>query len=326
MKRHKRNYWLSVFSIVLIMGCATAGQESLKGSGVTDLPSGDILARVGTRTITVCEFGEKFSTFPSNRLQAVTVEEQKEKFLERFVQRTLLSFEASEQGIDREESVANTIRDRVDSILAREYFERKIQPQLTVTDDEIKNYYDSHPDEFRDPVKVMARHILVRVKPDSTQEEWDMALKMAVDLKKEINNGASFAKLAKEKSDDSRTKWRGGALRTGRSFGSSGYLTRENIPAGFPDVVFSLAAGEISEPVKGIKGYHIIKVDTKRPEKLRTLDQVKAALKQKLIKQKHEEIFTPTIERLKEKYKVVLNTDLLNLVKVEKKGCGCNKK
>jgi len=318
MKRYKRSYWLLVFSVVLIMGCAAAGQESLKGSVATSTPSKDILARVGNRTITVCEFQERFNTFPSNRLPAGTVNEQKEQFLERFVQRSLLSLEASEQGIDRDESVANTIRDIVDSILAREYFERKIQPQLAVTDDEIKNYYDTHGDEFTDTEMLKARHILVGVKPDATQEKWDMALKRAGDLKKEIDNGANFEKLAREKSDDGRTKRRGGALRTGGAFGS-GYLTRENIPAGFPDIVFSLKEGEISDPVKGAKGYHIIKVDTKRPKRIRTLDQVKAALKQKLTKQKHEEFFAQTIERLKEKYKVVLNTGLLDSVKVEKK-------
>ncbi|MEA2082822.1 MAG: peptidylprolyl isomerase [Thermodesulfobacteriota bacterium] len=206
----------------------------------------------------------------------------------------------------------------MDSILAREYYNREILPETAVTDDEIKGYYDSHPDEFRDPEMVKARHILVRAEPDATREEWDKALRKATDLKKEIDNGADFEKLAREKSDDGSTKRKGGALRTGGAFGS-GYLTRESMPEGFPDIVFSLKAGEISDPVKSPKGYHIIKVETKQPEKIQTLDQVKGTLKQKLSKQKHEELFAQTIERLKEKYKVVLNTDLLDSVKVEKK-------
>jgi parvulin-like peptidyl-prolyl isomerase len=94
------------------------------------------------------------------------------------------------------------------------------------------------------------------------------------------------------------------------------------MPEGFPDLLFSLNEGEVSDPVKGSNGYHIIKVETKRPEKIRTLDQVKRDVKRKLERQKHDELFAQTIERLKEKYKVELNTELLASVKLEEKKAG----
>ena len=312
---------ISLLVVILLAGCmpsakpvkaeppAQSEQGQVSGSG-------DVLARMGDRTITVSEFGEKFNTL--SRREGATAEEQKEKALERLVEMTLFSLEARAQKINREKSIERAILDIADNILAREYYNREILPETAVTDDEIKDYYDSRPDEFRDPEMVKARHILVRVKPDATREEWDKALRKANDLKKEIDHGADFEKLAREKSDDTSTKRRGGALRTGGAFGS-GYLTRESMPEGFPDIVFTLKSGEISHPVKSPKGYHIIKVEIKQPEKIQTLDQVKGTLKQKLTKQKHEELFAQTIERLKGKYKVVLNTDLLDSVKIEKK-------
>lgn len=313
---------ISLLVVILLAGCMPSVTKPINAEppaqSAQKKVSGDVLARMGDRTITVSEFGEKFNTLPAERRQGATAEEQKEKALERLVEMTLFSLEARAQKIDVEESIEHTILDIVDSILSREYYSREILYKTTVTDDEIKNYYDSHCDEFRDPEMVKARHILIRVEPDAAREEWDMALRKAGDLKREIDNGADFAKLARGKSDDSSTKRKGGALRTGGAFGS-GYLTRESMPEGFPDIVFSLNAGEISHPVKSPKGYHIIKVETKRPEKVQTLDQVKGTLKQKLTKQKHEKLFAQTIERLKEKYKVVLNTDLLNSVKIEKK-------
>ena len=311
MKGYRRRHWgLLVLGTLLMMGCGTAGHDSLKGSGVTSSPPEDILARVGDRVITVSEFQERFNVLPSERRQGATVEEQKEKALERLVQMTLFSLEARAENIDRQEPVASILRDIVDSILAREYYNMKIKPELTVTDEEINDYYDGHADEFTDPEMVRARHILIRVAPDATPEEWTAAEKKATELKREIDNGANFSKLAKEKFEDRRTKKRGGDL---------GFVTRENMPEEFPDIVFSLKEGEISEPVKGAKGYHIIKIEMKRPERIRTLAQVKGTLKQKLAKQKDEELLAQTIERLKEKYKVVLNTDLLSSVKVEKK-------
>ncbi len=197
----------------------------------------------------------------------------------------------------------------MDNILAREYYHREIEPELMVTEDEIKQYYDSHPDEFTDPEMVRFRHILIGVAPDAAPEGWTEAQKKAHDLKKEIDNGADFEELAKEKSDDKRTKGQGGAL---------GFITRESIPEGFPDSVFSLKDGDVSDPVKGSKGYHIIQVETKRPERIRTLNQVKREIKSKLQKQKYDDLLAQTIEQLKGKYDVILNTDLLASVKAEK--------
>lgn len=319
--KSKSIYWgISLLVIILLAGCTASSRKSVKDPAVAQTApgraSGDILARVGERTITVSEFGEKFNTLPPERRQGATSEEQKEKALERLVEITLFALEARAEEIDREESVERTILDIVDSILAREYYNREILSRTTVTEDEIKNYYDSHPDEFRDPETVKARHILVGVEPDASQEDWDTALKKARDLKKEIDNGANFEKLAREKSDDARTKRKGGALRTGGAFGS-GYLTMESMPEGFPDIVFSLKAGEISDPVKSAEGYHIIKVETKRPERIRTLDQVKGTLKRKLTEEKRKALFAQAIERLKKKYNVTMNTDLLPSVKVD---------
>ena len=315
MKGHKNFYWgISFLVIILLAGCGASTGKSVKASlpaqAAPERSSEDILARVGERTITVSGFDEKFNALPPEHRQGG--KEQKIKALEQLVEITLFSLEARAQKIDKEESVERTILDVVDNILAREYYNREILPETTVTNDEIKNYYDSHPDEFKDSKKVKARHILVGVEPDATQKEWDAALKKAKNLKKEIDNGADFAKLAKDKSDDGRTKGRGGVLwrRTGSN---SGYMTRENIPAGFPDILFSLNAGQISEPVKGAKGYHIIKVEAKRPEKIRTLDQVEINLKRKLTEEKQKVFFAQTIERLKEKYNIVINADLFSL-------------
>lgn len=337
MKGCKGGYWgLLALAMFLIMGCA--GRDSLKGSCVTVSRPENILARVGERAITVSEFQERFNALPSKRRQGGTVEEQKEKALERLVGKTLFCLEARAQKIDREEAVESAILDTADTILAREYYKREMLSGITLTDDEIRDYYDSHPDEFKEPEMVRARHILVRVKPkgatqgqsagyppgfplflpppdvrvqsDTAQKDWRMALTKAEDLKKQIDNGARFEKLVREKSDDGRTKKSGGDL---------GWISSDKMPAGFPDIVFSLKKGEISEPVKGSKGYHIIKVEMKRPGRIRAFEQEKRNLERKLKKQKQDDFFAKTIERLKEKYKVVLNTDLLTSVKVEKK-------
>lgn len=318
MKRDKHFcLGVSLLVIVLVAGCTASAGKSVKVTGIGQSApggaSGDILARVGERTITVSEFETRFNGLSTQNRRGKTIEEQKEKAMERMVQTTLLSLEATAEKIDREEAVASAIQRIGDSILAREYYDRNIRPELTITEDEIKDYYDSHPDEFTDPEVVRARHVLISVASDAVPEEWIAAEKKAHELKKEIDNGADFEKLAKEKSDDKRTKRRGGTL---------GFTTRGNMPEGFPDLLFSLNEGDVSDPVKGSKGYHIIKVESKGPKKIRTLDQVQRDVKRKLEKQKRDELFAQTIERLKERYKVELNAELLASVKVEEKKAG----
>ncbi len=314
MSKKKFTGWrLFIFLALLLTGCTTFNKNSVRTSPLDRTApgqaSGDILARVGDRVITVPGFQERFNTLPSNRRQGATGEEQKEKFLERMVETFLFSLEARDKGIDKETPLNYIIQDTVDNILAREYYQREMLSGPTITEDEIKNYYDSHPDEFINPEAVKARHILVMVKTDAPQNEWNAALERAKDLKNEIDNGADFNKIAGERSDDGRTKKRGGDL---------GYLTREKIPDGFPDILFTLKTGEISDPVKGSEGYHIIKVETKRPKRIQTISQVKRKLERKLKKQKQDDLLAKEIKHLKEKYGVVLNTDLLSSVVVQK--------
>ena len=313
MKREKRFYWgISLLVIILLAGCKASTGKSVKAPPLTQTAprqaSGDILATVGDRIITLSEFQEGFNAVPPERRQGATVEEQKEKALEDLVQMTLFSLESRAQKIDGEESIARTILNVTDSILAGEYYKREVLSKATVTEDEIKKYYDSHPDEFTDSGGVRGRHILIKVDPNASPEDWANAEAMARNLRKEIDNGADFAKLARKTSDDGRTKGKGGDF---------GYITREKMPEGFPDIVFSLEAGELSDPVKSPKGYHIIKVETKQPERIRTLDQVKGNLKRKLTEEKRKALFAQAIERLKKKYNVTMNTDLLPSVKVD---------
>jgi parvulin-like peptidyl-prolyl isomerase len=316
MKGDRLYYWgISLIVIVfLLAGCASSPKKgSLFAQAAPEQGAGDVVARVGDRIITVYDLQERFNAmFPD---QDGSVAGLKKKALEGIVQMRLLSLEARAEKIDGEESVASTLRNMVDNTLAREYYSRKIHPNVTAADETIEDYYQSHLDEFTRPLKVKARHILVGVEPDASPEAWAEAEEKARGLKKEIDNGADFKALAKAHSDDRRTKTKGGSLR-GITYT---YLTREKLPAGFPDSVFSMEQGEISDPVKGAKGYHIIKVESKLPEQIRTLDEAKQDIKRKLEKQKYDDLLAQTIERLKKKHKVVLDTDLLASVKIEKR-------
>jgi peptidyl-prolyl cis-trans isomerase C len=298
MKRLKNIYRsLLILAAILIVGCAASNKHSLQNS-----PPQDILAKVGDNIITLSEFEETINAVPPQYRQKFKSKEQKAKFLERLVETALFSLEARAEKIDREKTIESRIQDTVDSILAREYIKRNVTDKITVTDDEISQYYQTHLKEFTRPEQVKARHILIRVDPEAIPGKWAEAEIKARELKNRLDNGANFATLAKEYSDDAKSKNMGGDL---------GFFAREKMAPEFSEAVFSLRLGEIRDPVKTSFGYHIIKVEAKRPERIETLEKVKERIQYQLKSKKYRAGAEDAVERLKEKYEVILNTELL---------------
>ena len=115
-----------------------------------------------------------------------------------------------------------------------------------VTDEMIKKYYDDNSARYQRPNQVKASHILIKTEK-RTEEE---ALAEATRIKKELDEGLDFAEAAKKYSDDAANKDRGGDL---------GVFGRDRMVKPFEEKAFSMAIGDVSEPVKTQFGYHIIK-------------------------------------------------------------------
>ncbi|MEH6888895.1 peptidylprolyl isomerase PrsA [Bacillus sp. JJ864] len=93
----------------------------------------------------------------------------------------------------------------------------------------------------------------------------------ANDIKRQLNSGASFEELAKKYSVDMVSKENGGDL---------GYFSPGKMVPEFEDAAYKLNVGEVSEPVKSTKGYHIIKLTDKK--ELKPYDEVKDSIRKTL--------------------------------------------
>ncbi|MGG0358334.1 peptidylprolyl isomerase [Bacillus anthracis] len=153
-----------------------------------------------------------------------------------------------QQGL-KEETVKNGVR----ASLAQEKAIEK-----TITDKELKDYYKP---------EIKASHILV--KDEATAKK----------VKEELGQGKSFEELAKQYSEDTGSKEKGGDL----GFFGPGKMVKE-----FEDAAYKLKKDEVSEPVKSQFGYHIIKVtDIKEPEK--SFEQSKADIKKEIAQKKMQD-------------------------------------
>ncbi len=142
-----------------------------------------------------------------------------------------------------------------------EAFASKVQ----LGDADVQQYYDTHESNFATPEQVQARHILIKVEPDASDDVRAQARKRAADVLQQIKGGGDFATLARQFSEDS----------TASEGGDLGFFERGRMVKPFEDAAFSLAPGTTSDLVESPFGFHIIKVETKTEPHTKPLDEVR---------------------------------------------------
>ncbi|MGP8308748.1 peptidylprolyl isomerase [Vibrio sp. YIC-376] len=143
-----------------------------------------------------------------------------------------------------------------------------LKKQIEVSDEEVKKYYDEHLDKYSSEEQRRVAHILV---------EGDDEAKAQAILD-ELNNGADFATVAQEKSEDFGSAENGGDL---------GWIERDVMDPAFEAAAFALKnPGDISELVKSDFGYHIIKLEELKDSVAKPFADVAADIKQELVDQK----------------------------------------
>ncbi len=174
--------------------------------------------------------------------------------------------------------------DRVNKDLKTYVLTRKIlEPQIKITDAEMKTYFDENKATFAQDEQVKASHILVADE------------KTAKEVKDKLAKGEDFAKLAKEYSTDTATKDNGGDL---------GFFKKGDMVPEFETAAFSLAVNEISEPIKTDYGYHIIKVVGKKSATEAKYEDHKADVKEAIMSEKIQSEYTTWLAKAKKDAKI----------------------
>ncbi|HHT9153478.1 MAG TPA: peptidylprolyl isomerase [Candidatus Hypogeohydataceae bacterium YC40] len=167
------------------------------------------------------------------------------------------------------------------SLGLRLYFEK------AADDKTINDYFLKNKDTYSGEM-VRASHILVKTNPMESPEELNKAKQKIESIKKELDNGADFAELAKKYSDCPSSE-RGGDI---------GYFPRKGqVLEAFAATAFALKPGQISGPVKTEVGYHIIKVADRKAV---TYDDVKEQVKEDYIEDQTDKL----IQKLRQEAKV----------------------
>ncbi|HTV75365.1 MAG TPA: peptidylprolyl isomerase, partial [Candidatus Baltobacteraceae bacterium] len=188
----------------------------------------------------------------------------------------LLERAGSQEALDRQLKAVGMTLDELRAKVTQEAtataaLQRELN--ITVTDDEISQFYSNHPADFEQPEQVHVRHILLMTIDPTTQQplpddQIQAKKKQIDDILKRLRAGEDFAKLAEEYSEDPGSKDKGGEL---PEFARDS----QGMPPEIVDAAFSMSTNQISDVITITDvGYDIIKLLDKAPAKQLELTDV----------------------------------------------------
>jgi parvulin-like peptidyl-prolyl isomerase len=220
----------------------------------------------------------------------VEVEEQ----LRRIVNEPLARLEAKERHNERVPEVAEALRRYREGLMEGALYADFVLKKVSVTDDELKAWYQAHQADFVEPEKRRVAHIVV-----PTKEEAD-------EIRKSIAEGQPFEMLVKTKSTDTASQ---------KQMGDLGWITKREATGEF-EKVFSLAEGEISEPLQSRFGYHVMRVSRIMPERPLGFEDAREAIRKTVLEQKQREARAVWVKKLREASTIVIsNSGIRKFVK-----------
>jgi peptidyl-prolyl cis-trans isomerase C len=226
-----------------------------------------VVATVGGETITEADLafaaediGQDLNSIPPDQIRAV--------LLAQMIDLKLMAQAGHAKNLEDDELFKLRLEYLTDRALRRAFTKQAISD--TITPAEIQAEYDKQIAAVPAEDEVHARHILVTTEDDAKA------------IKAELDGGADFATLAKEKSIEPNAAQSGGDL---------GYFKAAQMVKPFADAAFAMAVGEISNPIQTQFGWHIIKVEDRRPAAKPTLEQLTQQIGQQLYVQKYRALF-----------------------------------
>ena len=227
-----------------------------------------------------------------NQLPPAQQEQFKKRVLDQLIMQEIIYDNAKKQGITKSKEYKTEIDKalkRMKKSLAIQLWQKKVFDSIKVSNSELKSYYNKNKQEFKQKKAVHARHILVK-----TQKEAQDIIKQLKGLHGKALQ-KKFAELAQAKSIGP----------SGRKGGDLGFFSKGQMVPAFEKVAFSLKPGTITTtPVKTRFGYHVIYVEGKRDAQVRSFNEVKPYIEQRLKMEKFKKTMQKKLDALKAKAKI----------------------
>ena len=256
------------------------------------IASAKTLVTVNGKAITQQDVDTELMNATQGRFNQVPADRQavfRQQVLQQLIGKELIYDDAKNSGVTKSKEYKKEykkLEQRMKKELAIQVWQKKLLDSIKVSAKELKDYYKKNKEEFNEKESVHARHILVKTEDEAKKIISELKSLSGEKLKER------FIALAKKESTGP----------SGAKGGDLGYFAKGQMVPAFNDKVFSMKKGEITkEPVKTQFGYHVIYVEDKKPSMIRSFDEVKAFIEQRLKMEKFKKVMKKKMDKLQKK-------------------------
>ena len=285
---------------VAVSACGTAGADKTAGSG----PGTEPVAHVGQRAVTRQDFDAFLaSTLGGPDEVAAAGAELKSRLLDQYLDDELLVSAALDKGVTVSADEVKGFEPKLDGageesirriLLTRKFKQTVILEGVTVSDDEVKAWFEQHLNEYHQPARVVLRQVLVDNAAD--------ARKIRAELQAHPDK---FEEIAETRSM---------APDGGKPYS----LDEELLPETLRNAVDRLHEGELSEVVQDPQGQFLLKLEQRQPEKALTLDEARQRIELKLLQDRSQKRYAEYVAGLRDRTKIAIHLDKLGFAYMKK--------
>lgn len=203
----------------------------------------------------------------------------KAEILKNIARERLVLERAYSKNIDHTNTVKEQLENLKKQLVIQEYL-RSIMDDI-VPEKDVRKEYNVLKEKFVGKEEVKASHILVETEAE------------AKELLKQLKDGADFAELAQEKSLDTASGTRGGDL---------GYFSKDRMVPSFAEAAFKAKKGEVTGPVETDFGWHVLKVEDRRPMEAPKYEEVRERIQQTMANDAIERYLNDLVKQSSVKY------------------------
>lgn len=263
--------------------------ETIRKENLTEAELNAVIAKYDGKEIKVSEIYKDLEQIPTFIRPQILGGEGLNDFLDQHFARVLALVDAEKNFDAYAKDNPGIIEDVTRRTLVKSLFDKILNP-ITVSDAEIKEFYNKNLSNFVSPAQFHAHHILVKEEADAK------AL-----MEKLTKEPAKFEELAKTSS----------TCPSGSQGGDLGDFSEGQMVAEFENACKTAEIGKIAGPVKTQFGYHIIRVDSRTDAGTMKLEEVQENIRRQLLPQKQKEAFDAYVSALRKEFNVKVYQDNL---------------
>lgn len=253
-----------------------------KGQPITDEEKKLIVVKCEGKDYPLSELDAELQQLPVFIRPQALAGEGLSRFVKQFYSRILALAYAEKNFADFSKQYASVEADVVRRTTVKMVYDKKLST-VSVSDDEVKAFYEEHKEDFKKPMEMKAHHILVA--------DEEKAKEILENLKKDPSK---FEEIAKKDS----------TCPSGKNGGDLGSFGEGQMVPEFDNACKTAEIGKLVGPVKTQFGYHIIRVDERTDSSIASLDEVKDEIRNEMLPQKQQSVFQAYINELKKELNV----------------------